>query len=428
MTLCALVAMFFARTGNSIAEPPRPAPVLIDHPPEHIGHLLKRLKADASLVRDAAVKELSGLDDAEPFVRVAADSASGAEKQALLQALAAIHRRIDARNVERAKSWVRDGRLDLVVDFLSRCDTDAAVAVADRLIGFTGEMKRSAERLMPDGGAGPRRIAPFPFKDYRQFSSMQMFARIHEEDVEIPYTVHSNVFARVGRCRLGIGDKNAWLLCSRDAITDGDPARTTWFNSIILVNGRYVLPEFKNSLLVCDEDLDLHQSCRVVNSVLVVRGTIRSKHRARVEGSFVWAGSTIEAPASVVEGSACVSRGKIAVDPASLTNKGNTFKADNPETKTAVRFLELTDVGIDGELADEGLRVNAVKDGSALARQGIGRGDVITAVNGVKVVSPAVLYRELRRSLLLESGILTVRRQSESTQRVIYFRDALPAS
>lgn len=149
----------------------------------------------------------------------------------------------------------------------------------------------------------------------------------------------------------------------------------------------------KNSILICDGDVDLSDGIEVSHSIIVARGKVTyNKDKIRLWNCLIRSGHTLRLP----------------------DGKTIDVKDGKSDPLDFVKFFELADVGLATEdlplrdkSAAEGVRLKEVRKGSPFAA-GLRAGDVITAVEDKETPTTEIFRRVLRRKLAEGGPILTI--------------------
>ena len=108
--------------------------------------------------------------------------------------------------------------------------------------------------------------------------------------------------------------------------------------------------------------------------------------------------------------------------------KDSTKRVDNAgvtENPFGMRFFETADVGVETAFKDGTLSITKLTPGSPLTKLGVKVGDAVTQLNDKPIKTAQDFRRELRHSVVLETGIFHMRRGEENITRIVDFRNGL---
>jgi hypothetical protein len=389
-------------------------------PPNEIATLLDRLRQEAG--RGTAIRELSGRDAAAPYLRrELATAVDPLHKQGVKEALEAIDVRRYKRNLDRARGWVKDRRLDLFTEVLAGCRNLDAFGLADQFLPVQREIADEFNKAL---GAPARKMF------FLGFTRADTLNQLAGESLTVPITFPaSRSLIRANTCTLEIFSINAWLLAIRGELRNPyNPrvgARGDWVHSVVLVNNSVAVPTSQSMLIVCDGDAELDQS-PISESLIVANGDVKG-----VKGK----------PPSIVQCGICATGDIVLPDRMSpgdnLFHAGGSIKFAGKAGSSerikdqqkalpfGVRFLDPKEFGLELAAAKGGLTITKLAGWSPFAKHGVQEGDVLTKVNDVVADTVPAFRRELRRSILLESAVLHLRRGDEKLARVV-FLDGIP--
>jgi hypothetical protein len=391
-------------------------------PPADIADLLGRLKRDEGWA--AATRGLAARDDAAPYLRAElATARDPLHRRNLKEALGAIEGRTRERNRARFDRWAKDRRLDLCNELIVACpDNREAVGLVDHLLPVVHKIGAAAAEKFDLPFRSPRGVLlPDPFN-----GRPGGFLHLAGEEVTVGRNgyVHSPTVVRADRCELAVNQMSDWFVAARSGVrhTPRGENSQAWDCSVALVNSGMTVMSANSSVIVCDGDVEF-LSNSVHKSVIIANGTI---HGAPGSRSILWATGDI-----VIHG-----RPKPKADRNRLYAGGSAKFAGPGESDErvqekvterpfGVRFLDPREFGLELAAEKGGLRVAKLADWSPFARYGVREGDVVTKVNDVAADSAPAFRRELRRSILIESVVLHLRRGDETLARIV-FLDGIP--
>ena len=167
--------------------------------------------------------------------------------------------------------------------------------------------------------------------------------------------------------------------------------RSNLTHSVVFATGDVTVGTYLgNAILVCDGDVTVGEF--ITRALVVARGNIHVK-AATYESVLVAGGKvTIEKPKRI--------------DP----EQQSKIKEDEKFQLGAVKFFELSRLGVKVSAADKVVCISAVADAKTFAIAGAKVGDVVESVNGKKPDSPESLRRLLRDALAVGDAAVTVRR------------------
>jgi hypothetical protein len=198
--------------------------------------------------------------------------------------------------------------------------------------------------------------------------------------------------------------------CNYSLIIAWGPVRTKVYisGSVILANGDVTTAtgQCSSSVIICDGDVVIAD--RILRSMVIAHGDIRCD-------------------ASAI-GSVLIARGKVEIKkPDPRSEKGESANRIEENTRHPlgfISFFELSDVGVEVESAEGGVRVSKLTADSPMALARVQDGDVITKVGDHAVKSAEELRRRLRdASAVKGEAVLTLRRGASTLQRRVTIPD-----
>jgi hypothetical protein len=234
----------------------------------------------------------------------------------------------------------------------------------------------------------------------------------------------SGVLVRADRCTTHEFSRCVWFVAARSELREDLKLKAPgdWFRSVLLVNADTQLPRVEESLVVCDGDVELVIGLN--RTVVVANGRIWSKKWGGSRDSYLAATGDIVLPETQEVGTNVYHAG------GTVRLSGKAVRSDQVrEGRTSlpfgIRFLDPAEFGLTLAGDKGGVRVSAVAADSPFARHGVEAGDLIAAIDDVKGPSIPAFRRQLRRGVLAESVVLTIRRADRALTRIV-FLDGVP--
>ena len=409
------LALVCALAGRAAAQPA--VRVLGVEPPPEVGAELAKLR-DWRDVR-TAVRILGELDIAAPYIRAELGRApTPRHRRDLQEALDAIEARAYDRTLRRAARWVRDNRIDLYTEFVSRCeDKDAGrllVAASRQWASIHQDAAGILSRAAP-------KVVPFGFGDLTAHSR-----HLRGHDLHVEQGMLNAEVVRANNCRLDAWERAYSAVVVRGELTDlPNPAGCNgfWFHSVGLLNRPHHLGQCDYSLIVVDGDLELTTGVRY--SVLIVNGNIHTDNRPGGGGvpdsSLVAATGNIELPWGgdknlYLAGGVC--RTKLS--------RSSAAREKQKSLPFGIRFLDPVEFGLKLAAQNGGIQVMGIAPGCVFARHGVEDADVILSMDDKEVDTVADFRRALRRGVIQESVTLRIKRGDARLTRIV-FLDDVPA-
>lgn len=305
----------------------------MEDPPPAVAALLKQVREGTPLARVTAAKALGQLREAEPYLRLASmlADADPDTRPRLKAALTAHHIAIDARNVERAKKWADDGRIDMLVEAICFARWDASAdAMTQLLFKFAETCSDRATKLLKlkEGEEFPRLGPIQTFEEMVEEASTKKpdgtakrpTVRRHSRGTDDPVQLSGNaaqsalIRAEQVESRAGLGGSVAVV---RDQWTA--PRFTKGLDrSLLFINADIELDDLDRCLVVTDGDVTRWEAGRnaVRQSVVIACGSIQGRDVGKIgsSASCLWAGRNITLPTSdEMRNWAVLAGGKISV-------------------------------------------------------------------------------------------------------------------
>lgn len=394
----------------------------IEQPPEALARMLADLASDEANIWVAAKTKLSEMETAEPYLRhmVAVGKPKVAERAA--EVLAKLYQPISKRNAERAKRWIRDGRIDLVIDAgVLPKDVLQADAFGQLVVPFGHAIVGEADRITGRATKGTR----FFYESMDAFTKQRDMQWQYGKEETTGLALNRNVFMRAQSCTAKAPERHYWLTMTRTDLVGAYPTSNQWSNSLILHNNRIVLDSCHNSLVVCDGDVEIENNGQFDMSVVIARGTIRANVPVVLNGQCVLFATGEIALAKPSHLNATLIAGGVVTAKQNPNSPAPKIEQKVGTPPFPVRFFETADVGVETALKGESLTITKLTVGSPLAKYGIREGDAVTRVNEKDIKTANDFRRELRYSVSLEAGFFHITRGGEKLTRVVYFKNGL---
>jgi hypothetical protein len=397
-----------------------PPGVTPPEPPAPVAAALDKLRQRQD--RPAAVAALAARDEAAPYLRLGLDDPDPAYRRDVAEALRAIDARIRERQAGRLPGWARGRRFDLCAEVLVDCpDRRTAEDLVGQLTTQLHAVGREvAERLGLPFGAQEGVLLParFPTEDHRA-----------GEVVTLPVTARgTGGIARAGWYEMAANEQWHWLVVCRDGVGYPTPGQTNeWIQSVVLCNGPCRVRAAFSTLVVCDGDVELGEYS-ILNSLIVANGDIRRDPAANADlstRSVLAATGDVVFPRRTTLQSGYAYAGGVA-RPAGKPGPADRVRGHEPVLPFGVRFLDPAEFGLDLAAQNGGVQVMGIEPWSPFARYGVADGDVITAVDDAEPRTLPDFRRALRRGVIRESVVLTIRRGGQRLARVVYL-DGIPS-
>jgi hypothetical protein len=404
-----------------------PAQLAIDDPPVELKSLLTRLDDPDAVQRSAAAEKLATLDWAAPYLRHQISGARPFLQRQLTAILTELDHRRHQRNAKRAVEWSKERRADLLTDYAStpadKEDLSGQIDPIIRLMSSATHDYAELTRVMepPNSLLGVGSFQEWSRRDTTIFSGPKVVIDFWSMSYRLIKTHDLNI-------TMDNLERSGWICVARDRLHDTNPRTTDWWYSIVMVNSQAKFDWVSRSLVICDGDVELPRNPRsgvpgnFSSSILIVNGTIRSKGRAVFGNSYVWASDGMEftngvgmTTKSVLASSGTINRGP---------NPGKPEGKVLEKAKTdplGFRFFRIEDVGVEAVMRPEGLTVTKVLPNSPFSAHDVREGDVVTKVNDTVVNSAREFRRQVRQSVVAESGVFYLRRGGEDLSRIVYF-------
>jgi hypothetical protein len=398
---CAVVCIGLLEiAGREPAPPIAPAPRAVD-----VAALVQQLSSPRFDDREAATKRLGNLpvEAPPPELLEAMKSPNREVRRRAADAVKAIKLHAQERSLGRERTFAKRGKIDRFVASAAAWDVPANdmklwQAVLDVALDVS---KRANYYWTPTNSRS--RITP------KDFWPSPLFRKSNGRYI-IP---SGNNGGQAVRCSPGgyIARTVVAHNITRSALVVVEEATVERGidTSIILANGDVCCTDgtLATAIIFCDGDVDIAE--RVINSVVIAHGNIRI-------GSF---------PSRSI----LIAGGKVTIaKPDKRVEKNpelaNKIQENSRHPLGFVSFFELSDVGVEVESADGGLRVSNLVAGGPMAAAGVQERDVITKVGEHAVKTAEELRRRLRdASAVKGEAVLTIRRGAATLRRRVTIPD-----
>jgi hypothetical protein len=397
-------------------------------PPAAIAALLNQVRKGTPDERADAIEALVKAPGAEPYLRytILVDS-----DRRLHVAYADVLAGIDERNVERIKKWSKDGRIDLLVEVACFAQSDDTIdEMMKHLFEFSAEcQKRAVKHTGVPSGAfksfGPAESFPDFIKYEKPHRNVRERVNVSNDFSGRPLLIRTeHISAESGLSRTVAVVRDGW---SAKAL------RTNKLHaSLLFANGDVALGDAHRCLIVVDGDVTQWQEgeypAEANYSVVIARGSVLGPARFSSDShtGCVWAGGDIifRSPAKGLARWALFARGEFKVE-AEKAHEPAVAQSKTKENPFGVRFFETGELGVEVEDHANGVKITALAPDSPLASAGLRIGDVIGRINDSRTDSVKEFRRELRRSVVWESGVFWLRTDGRIRTRVVQLTDAL---
>lgn len=368
---------------------------------QEIRQLIADLGSGCFKDRDRATRKLTETAEAEPALRKALISADVEVKRRAAGILLSLERKHALYRLAKAKALGADGRAIEIADRMvyarkwatGKQGWSAITHLADKLIDLTAKDMGSNSFF--------RRIPKFPAGDFQRYINAVHPVAISRRKLVIPSGGNYILSAE----NVSFGKNIADNLVLGIVVSSGNVQVSSLFESIIIAGGDIKVGAVRMSIIVCDGDVEL--TGPESSSIIIARGKVISgkgnTHCSVVRSEKYYqfyGGERIEIKDK-------------ASDPLGF-----------------VKFFELADVGLAvaerdsrKQPIDEGVQIKNIHKGSPFA-PGLRVGDVVTALDGTKVISPES-FRQLLRRKLAQNGMITfsVRRAEKLRDVVLLLKD-----
>lgn len=378
-----------------------------------IERLIRNLGSGSFEEREAATRALKELEDAEPALRKLVKSDDLEIRRRAADILKALARKRGGRILAQALAMAKMGRAVEMADRLVFCaESDksaegwsAAMRLSEKVIDLIPPAPHDLQKIFRHvSGVATNGRSWFPAGDFRAWV---------EHCTPKPEEISGREVILQGNCRrLVRAERVSWgkkppegpggsiVLASEDVHI----YRAVF--SLIIAGGNVEIDFLRNSIVICDGDVNLTGS--IGDNVIIARGNVMSR-RSIFPGSMVRSDGFIRL---------------INRKPVAITDK-------TPDPFAFVKFFELADVGLTA--VDRDLRDKPIRDGVFLKdvskkspfAAGLRAGDVIAAIDGKKTSSKEDFRRLLRRKLAEGSLAITftVRRADKILDVAIPVKD-----
>lgn len=434
----AVLASVAALACNAPAAGTSPAGTYeVDHPPPDIRDLIERFNDPER--RDGILDAIPKVAAAEPYFRRLRYEPFSTRGERLIALLTELGKRREERVMARAAGWVKNLRVDLMVDFEcgSRYHDLGAQA------GFVRQLKATLgdrlDRLLPDRvPAGLHWGGGLPMAEIRD-----NYIGYRERHVDLNHISDQYLSITAQTCDILQKDRSSWVCLVRDRLRDTKPvvknsALITWDYSLLASNGPIPTSSFQDvtrGVFICEGDVDLPSGsdlAMIGGSVIIINGKLRAPKRPHLNGCYIWAADGMEfaeppegiykrkdSPPSTI----LASGGAIDLGPKAAPPPPGVVRPHLKSDPLGFRFFRTQDVGVEAAMRPAGLTITKLTADSPLAAYGVREGDVVTGVFDDPVGTAAEFRRRLRQAVAYEYGVFHIRRGAEATTRIVWFTD-----
>lgn len=390
---CAILSLLCAAGGShSCADEPT------RNDNDSTAALIEKLASPRFAEREDATKKLSLREDALPHIRRALKSSNPEIARRAKVILAAI----EHRTLDKFLGYGRDGRIDLLCEYLASRQSDA-----DREKIWQGVIDIGVQMLQR---ARPQAKPPPAWEEKKlPGSSFREFLKSRPEfitDETTPESVPEPAFLTVRRDgRIGGAE------IDRSLIVTAGPVHVQGhlFSSIVFSCGD-VKADYQLSRCYVVADGDVH-AYHLIDNVIAARGNLHVKRVFSETNTTAHIGGRLILEPSRIKGKSPL-KAKLDERPKSFA-----LKAACRRPLGFVRFFETSDVGI--ELT--GTKVVALNAASPLRKAGLLVGDMLLAIDGKEAKDAESIRRMLRRALIQQEGRVTVKRGQKKLNLQVSF-------
>jgi hypothetical protein len=399
-------------------------------PPAPVAAALDQLRNRQD--RPRAIATLAARDDAAPYLRLGLADPDPAYRRDAAEALRAIDARIRERQAGRFPGWARGRRFDLCAEVLVDCpDKPTAEDLIGRLtpvLEAVGE--EVAARLGPEAVRRPG-LPTGRGELTAGWDRLAFESHFADEVVTVPAAASlPGGVVRAGRYEMVANEQWGWLVVCRDGVRYPAPAGKVheWIRSVVLCNGPCPVRAAEASLFVCDGDVEAGGVGLIRNSLIVANGDIRAADPAGGDGCdrcvLAAAGDIVSPRRRQMKTGYAYAGGVVRF--AKKPGPVDRVREREPALPFGIRFLDPAEFGLALAAQNGGVQVMGVEPWSPFARYGVADGDIITAVDDAEPRTLPEFRRALRRGVIRESVVLTVRRGDRRLARVVYL-DGIPS-
>jgi RNA polymerase sigma factor (sigma-70 family) len=363
-------------SGARGAEPPKlPAEALPKAPPtsperqKQIEKLITDLGSDDFDKREAAQKELEKFgEEAMAALEKAAAGDDAETKKRAQTLLEPLRKRVREREAEKLLAVATKGGVDVLVDYMTLKGKDATDDDWDLFQKVVAVIEEKAGKKKAH--------------DVKRWQTVEAGGQI----------INGRAIAAEG--------VNDLVLLNGALVARGPVTVRGLTNAVVFVNGDVTLIGGPiNCIIVCDGDVTFKGGA--INCVVLAGGSIRAVN-------------SID--------SVYAARG--AVEQGFGTNI--TARPDEKFPLGAVKFFASSQLGVEAKETDGKVRVESVEAGTPLAKAGLQKGDVVTALGETKADSVEAFRRALRRQLADGKAVIKVRRDDREVALSAALLDSLP--
>jgi hypothetical protein len=245
-------------------------------------------------------------------------------------------------------------------------------------------------------------------------------------DLKLPLTLGLNaqVLVRAERCTTEEFSRDAWFAAVRTELREQlakDKGLGEWYRSVLFVNNSIKLPRVKDSLIVCDGDVEL--SIGIDRSVIIANGDIYTERGTGYNCYFAAAGK-ISFPMSKFASHNMYHSGNnvTLIDKPAQSER---IRENQRSLPFGVKFLDPREFGLELAVQNGGIQVIELGKDSPFAKYGVQEEDVISSIDNISASSIATFRRQLRKGIVTGYVTLRIRRGNISISRIV-FLDGIP--
>lgn len=417
-----------------------PACAQSDAPPREFVRAWQEAVGGSGDSQRQATAVLAGTPAWEPYFRSAYNGLTDQKaRDQLRPAVAQCQADLLAWNLDRAKEWGKDLRLDYLVALAATTDDPKAAARIGQLVltAQTAIFDQTREEGPWPWKTGknpmPKSRTPLGRRDYAEFARPATFARVSGDHVSVRDD-HKPALVHARTVEVGVKVPTRWMCLSDRGLRQS--GYVSWLGAVVLTNGNVFVHDLTDSLLVCDGDLELGHLEHLVGdcsfSVVIANGDLTMAEGFSSQHSVVYAAGDVYGSKRVWRGAGMtLAGGKLHIlpDPADPDAKTfqklleRNFKEGVKENPFGVKFVSPSDAGVELDIGIKVLRLGKLTDTSPLTKAGLEKGDRVLTLNGVKIETAADFRRQLRESLLWGSGLFEVKRGDQTFLRLVKFAE-----
>lgn len=379
---------------------------------KQIERWIEDLGSDQFAVRELATRALKERQDAVPALNKALTSPDLELRRRAIRILRALKAKHARRILAQAYALGKGGRIVEAVDrivYWREWDTDNKGW--DTLTRFASKLLGHANNFQP-GEWNSWKTPGLPAGDFRRYYEAKMpnSKPNHPKEFSGRKIVNPHAHRLIARGEQVIIErgKGDLPITAYSIIAASEDVRTGIVDVSLIIAGGDIKTDgaIEDSILVCDGNVDLQQP--PLGGLIVARGKVTCRNRKLI---------------------GCVIRAENYYQ--FRDGKRIIIKDGTPDPVGFVKFFEFADVGLSASDRDQkeaslrdGVRLKDVRKDSPFA-SGLRSGDVVTALDETKTISPEVFRKILRRKLGGIAPVLTftVRRAGKKLDVPIALKD-----